>query len=82
MLQGAKKPWAAFFGAAGVGARPRMHAWLSHTQRGLRAVLRQQYRLHFTLPCCPALEEADQAWAAAADKVLCHKCSAYVLAGA
>ena len=42
-----------------------MHAWLSHTQRGLRAVLRQQHHLHFTLPCCPALEEADQAWAAA-----------------
>ena len=62
--QGAKKPWAAFFGAAGTGGRPRMHAWLSHTQRGLRRVLREQHGLRFTLPCCPALEAADRAWLA------------------
>lgn len=64
LLQGARKPWAAFFGAAKTGGRPRTHAWLSHTQRGLRKVLKEQHGLHPSLPCCPALEAADRAWLA------------------
>ena len=72
-LQGAKKPWAAFFGAAKTGGRPRTHAWLSHTQRGLRRVLREQHGLQPSLPCCPALEAADRAWlASTSDAVTPH----------
>ncbi|KAK9844097.1 hypothetical protein WJX81_004408 [Elliptochloris bilobata] len=34
--EGAKRPYVAFFGAAGVGGRLRAHAWLSRSSHGLR----------------------------------------------
>ena len=51
VLQGAKRPYVAFFGAAGVGGRPHAHAWLSRSTQGLRARLAAPpHCLHFSMP--------------------------------
>lgn len=65
-LQGTKKPFAAFFGAAGVGGRPRIHALLTRSTSGLRALLGGGMALGFAAPLLPS--EADRR-AAALDQV-------------
>ncbi|KAK9797426.1 hypothetical protein WJX73_000930 [Symbiochloris irregularis] len=55
--QGARRPFVAFFGASGVGGKPRAHAWLSHSTRGLRNLLRNPpHGLSFSMPLA---SEAD-----------------------
>jgi hypothetical protein len=43
----------AFFGAAGTGARKKIHAWMSHSSQGLRAILQQEHDVKFELPIAP-----------------------------
>lgn len=46
------------FGAAGVGGRPRIHALLTRSTAGLRALLSGGHSLGFAAPLLPA--DADQ----------------------
>ncbi|CAL5222421.1 g4783 [Coccomyxa viridis] len=49
--QDARKPFVAYFGAAGTLGRPSMHAWLSRSTHGLRERLRAEpHGLVFTAP--------------------------------
>ncbi len=57
-LQGSKKPFAAFFGAAGLGGRPRLHALLTRSTAGLRTLLSGGQGLGFVAPLLPA--DADR----------------------
>ena len=56
--QGTKKPFAVFFGAAGVGGRPRLHALLTRSTSGLRALMGSGMALGFAAPLMPA--DADR----------------------
>ncbi|KAL4447618.1 hypothetical protein ABPG75_004837 [Micractinium tetrahymenae] len=56
--EGSKKPFAAFFGAAGVGGRPRLHALLTRSTAGLRALLSGGQGVGFAAPLLPA--DADR----------------------
>ncbi len=56
--QGTKKPCAVLFGAAGVGGRPRIHALLTRSTAGLRALLSGGHSLGFAAPLLPA--DADR----------------------
>lgn len=62
-VQGAKRPFVAYFGGAGMGGRPHMHAWLSRSTHGVRERMRSD-------PCglefCTPLAPRAQAEAAAA----------------
>jgi hypothetical protein len=60
--QGCKRPYVAYFGAAGVGGRPAPHAWLSRSTHGLRARLAAPPNcLDFTLPLAGAAGAAGAA---------------------
>ena len=55
VLQGAKRPYVAFFGAAGAGGQRCTHAWLSRSTQGLRARLAAPpHCLAFSLPLAGA----------------------------
>ena len=55
--QDARKPFVAYFGAAGTLGRPRMHAWMSRSTRGLRERLRAEpHGLVFTAPLAPGAD--------------------------
>ena len=50
----------AYFGGAGVGARGRMHAWVSRSTQGLRERLRcEPHGLRFGTPLAPHVAEAS-----------------------
>jgi hypothetical protein len=55
--QGTPKPFAAFFGAAGVGGRPRLHALLTRSSAGLRALLEGRLDLGYAAPLLPGEAE-------------------------
>ena len=57
-MQGSKKPFAVFFGAAGVGGRHRLHALLTRSTGGLRALLNGGLQLGFQAPLLP--QDADR----------------------
>lgn len=62
-MQGSKRPFVAFFGAAGVGGRPRLHALLTRTTAGLRSLMATSLGLGFALPLLPqggARSEAER----------------------
>ena len=56
--QGTKKPFAVFFGAAGVGGHPRLHALLTRSSSGLRALMKNGMALGFAAPLMPS--DADR----------------------
>ena len=57
LLQDAKKPFVAYFGAAGTLGRPRMHAWMSRSTHGLRERLRAEpHGLVFLTPLAPGAD--------------------------
>lgn len=56
--QGTKKPCAVLFGAAGVGGRSRVHALLTRSTAGLRALLSGGMELGYAAPLLPA--DADR----------------------
>lgn len=59
-LQGARRPFVAFFGSAGTGGRSRVHAWLSHSTRGLRSLLRSPpHGLTFSMPLASEADAAE-----------------------
>jgi hypothetical protein len=63
--QGCKRPYVAYFGAAGVGGRAAPHAWLSRSTHGLRARLAAPPNcLDFTLPLAGAAGAAETRMAA------------------
>eukprot|EP00884_Botryococcus_braunii_P004524 jgi/Botrbrau1/14072/Bobra.182_3s0019.1 len=51
--EGSKRPFVAFFGAAGLGSRRKIHAWMSHSSHGLRTVLQEEHDVQFVLPFAP-----------------------------
>ncbi|EIE24517.1 hypothetical protein COCSUDRAFT_61947 [Coccomyxa subellipsoidea C-169] len=52
--QGTKRPFVAFFGGAGTGGRPHMHAWLSRSTHGARERMRAApCGLDFSTPLAP-----------------------------
>ena len=52
--QGAKNPFVAFFAAAGIGGHSRVHAHLSRSTKGLRALLQgDSCGLDFSMPLAP-----------------------------
>jgi len=56
-VQDAKKPFVAYFGAAGTLGRPRMHAWVSRSTHGLRERLRAEpHGLVFSTPLAPSAD--------------------------
>jgi hypothetical protein len=57
LVQGSKKPFAAFFGAAGIGGRPRLHALLTRSTSGLRALLAGGHALGYDSPLLPSEAE-------------------------
>ena len=57
LVQDAKKPFVAYFGAAGTLGRPRMHAWVSRSTHGLRERLRAEpHGLVFSTPLAPSAD--------------------------
>ena len=53
-MQGAKTTFTAFFGAAGIGGRAGIHAFISRSTRGLRKMLKEAGDgLEFTMPLAP-----------------------------
>lgn len=56
-VQGTKKPFAVFFGAAGVSGRPRLHALLTRSTSGLRALMTGGLALGFEAPLLPSEAE-------------------------
>lgn len=53
-MQGAKRPFVAFFGGAGTGGRPHMHAWVSRSTHGARERMRAApCGLDFSTPLAP-----------------------------
>ena len=63
--QGSRHAFAAFFGAAGVGGRRRLHALLTRSSAGLRALLERQLGLGFEAPLMPQAAHGRAAAAAA-----------------
>ena len=56
-MQDARKPFVAYFGAAGTLGRPRMHAWMSRSTHGLRERLRAEpHGLVFSAPLAPGAD--------------------------
>lgn len=54
LVQGAKRPFVAFFGGAGTGGRPHMHAWVSRSTHGARERMRAApCGLDFSTPLAP-----------------------------
>ncbi|CAL8467510.1 g7048 [Coccomyxa elongata] len=52
--EGAKRPFVAYFGGAGMGGRPHMHAWLSRSTHGVRERMRSEpCGLDFCTPLAP-----------------------------
>ena len=53
-MQAAKTSFTAFFGAAGIGGRAGIHAFISRSTRGLRKMLKEAGGgLEFTMPLAP-----------------------------
>ena len=57
--EGSRRPFVAFFGAAGVGGRPRVHAILTRTTAGLRMLLEGSLGLGLATPLMPGGRPAE-----------------------
>ena len=81
--QDAKKPFVAYFGAAGTLGRRRMHAWVSASTHGLRERLRREpHGLVFSMPLAAGADaaprdermQAELREASQVRPVLCNRC--------
>ena len=75
-MQGAKTSFTAFFGAAGIGGRAGIHAFISRSTRVLRKMLREAGGgLEFTMPLAPMQAANSDAAARAGSGQVGERCS-------